>query len=129
MPNFRRLGIMSIQVWRFRETDSTWYVELRAFCTVFWLVERFDLQYIFFFSRESKFNWSTTHFTRTFYQCRQLVPSRNFFLGLNKSHQFLLKKVRITDHFNSIFSVFFSNVKLSKLNHCAEEALLNSDFF
>ena len=28
-----------------------------------------------------------------------------------------------------IFSVFFSNVRLSKLNHCAQVALLNSDFF
>jgi len=66
------------------------------------------------------------------------VPSGNFFLALNRSHHFLLKSqnlVRQVEHNDSnlityyIFSVFFSNVKLSKLNHCAEEALLNSDFF
>ena len=69
----------------------------------------------------------------------RLVPSGNFFLALNRSHLFLLKKslniIRQVEPTDSnlitlyLFSVFFSNVKLSKLNHWAQVVLSNSDFF
>ena len=67
----------------------------------------------------------------------RLMSSGNLFLALNRSHLFLLKKslniIRQVEPTDSnlitlyLFSVFFSNVKLSKLNHWAQVALLNSD--
>ena len=58
-----------------------------------------------------------------------LLKKSSFFV---KKSQNLIRQVEHND-LNLItyyiFSVFFSNVKLSKLNHCAFVALLNSDFF
>ena len=62
----------------------------------------------------------------------RLVPSGNFFLALNRSHHFSVKKsrnlIRQLEHNDSnlitllyILSIF-SNVKLSKLNHSAKVA-------
>ena len=36
---------------------------------------------------------NTNLITRTIYQCHQLLPSRNLFLVLNRSHFFLLKRL------------------------------------
>ena len=60
------------------------------------------------------------------------MPSRNFFLALNRSHHFLLKSQnfigQLEDNGDPQERVF-KLVKLSSLNHCAQIALLNSGFF
>ena len=60
----------------------------------------------------------------------RLVPSGNFFLALNRSHHFLLKKsqnlIRQLEHNDSTLIILHCwkyweyIVKLSSLNHCAE---------
>ena len=75
----------------------------------------------------------------TIHPSLSLLPSANFFLDLNKSHHFLLKKsqnlIRQPQYNDSILIILHCwkilriYSKLSGLNHCSQLVLLNSDFF
>ena len=73
-------------------------------------------------------NWeASVSLKGTIYPGLRLAPSSNFFLALNRSHHFLLKKGKI--FWGNLSWKYWDNiVKLSSLNYCAQVVRLNSYF-